>query len=558
MLQSLLPGSAEAALATAAGWLLTYLAASTLVLAAAWLLDGRTPLTRSPAARADLWTAAVLAPVLAVLLQALTGVGPRLEVAVSEAEKVVAEFGPPPAAAAGGRANPASPSRVEPASRGPVGIRAAAGRGSPGGPGATLHRPHRAERADPAAWGRSLGHDWPFLLALLWIGAGGLLVLLQLLGWVRFAWRLRGRTAVEAGTLRADLGELVRAARHPRPVRLSRSPAVVSPVALPGGEICLPAQAARALDREQARAVLAHELVHVRRGDSARLLLLRLLERALFLQPLNRLARRRVEAVSEDLSDAWVHGRGMGPTLAGALVTVARWIRTERDRTDLAGLTSTSAMERRVRRLLEPEGGSDPGIPTTRWSAPALALVGALLVVVPGVDVGTIAHPPVAHSSAERGARMHAGADVAPGSPRLPAGRAVATDPEGVSRLAGVLADRSTHLRVRLRQLLARDGGTLAVRLQGADGRVSVALRPGGTRVRLVGPDGRTALLEPRDAPDDGAWVAALRVPEASAGRWELHLPRSVRRLSLEVDGRRPPSGGPSAGGEIPRMVELR
>lgn len=503
MLQSLLPGVTESVLVTAASWLLTYLAWSTVVLGAAWILDGRTPWTRDPATRTQVWTAALLAPVLAVLLQAATGLGPRVEVRATEAEKVVAEFG-----------------AVSGASRASGGQAAAV----PAEP--VLRDPHRADRADPWMWIRTMGHDWPFLLALTWAAGAGVLVLLLLTRSGGLAWRLRRRTTIECGPRRSDLDDLLERAGRERPVALSRSDAVAGPVALPGGEICLPAGSGPELDREEERAVLAHELAHVRRGDTVRLLLLRLLERILFVQPLNRLAVRRAEAACEDASDAWVRRRGMGRALAGSLVSVARWMRTRRRRPDLAGLARTPAIERRVRRLLDPAGRSGADARSGRWAVPAvgLGLLGLLLVAVPTVEVGTPAH--------------------------------ASTVAEGPAAAAPGWVEKQLVRRPAVPD--AGTGGSLVLRLDGADGPVSVALRPGGDQVRLVGPGGRTATLDP--PPDDEAtgWRASLSVRGARPGRWELHLPASVRRLDLAVDGRRPRKAGPLAGGELPSLVRLR
>lgn len=502
MLQTLLPGVAESVLVTAASWLLTYLAWSTVVLGSAWILDGRTPWTRDSAARTQLWTAALLAAVLAVLLQAATGLGPRVELRATEAEKVVAEFGAVPGAA-----------------RAP-GERAAAAPAEP-----VLRDPHRADRADPWMWVRAIGHDWPFLLALAWAVGAGVLALLLLTRCGGLAWRLRRRTTIESGPRRSDLDDLLERTGRERPVALSRSDAVAGPVALPGGEICLPAGSGPDLDREEERAVLAHELAHVRRGDTVRLLLLRLLERLLFVQPLNRLAVRRVEAACEDASDAWVRRQGMGRALAGTLVTVARWMRTRRRRPDLAGLARTPAIERRVRRLLDPAGRSGAHGTTVRWAVPAmgLGLLALLLVAVPTVEVDTPAHA----SALAEDPREAAPGWVEQELVRGPGGPGTGT------------------------------GGNLVVRLDGADAPVSVALRPGGDQVRLVGPGGRTATLDPPSDDEATRWRASLSVSGARPGRWELHLPASVQRLDLAVDGRRLREAGPLAGGELPGLVRL-
>ncbi len=502
MLQSLLPGPVETVLAVAVGWALTYLVHSTLALGVAWLADNRTPWTRAPRARSILWVGAVAASLLSASLQVATGLGPRVELTASQAEKAVVELrGSAPAdaaLAASNRAGPLSP---------------------------VVHRPHTADRLDPAAWYRSLSHDWPFLLVTLW-GLGAAVLLVRGAAGAR---RLRsalaarepvgsgpGRRALEAAASEADLAD---------GVRLSRCPDLDGPVALPGREICVPARLLRELEEDQLRAVLAHETAHLARGDTTVLLVLEAARRALFFQPLLRLARRRFEEAAEAASDEWVRRLGLGVPLADGLLAVSRWMRDERRPFRPAGLARTSTLERRVRRLLS----SDPTGPAawSRGRAPLLATVGvlgaALLVAAPSARV-----PLSAHDTTTAG--------VAPDRP-LGAEVLVTGPAEGPARIVDFLGAPADS-EARLGELLDGEEASLLVELGAVGGASSIVLRPGGDRIRLVAPDGRTRRFAVPPRPDDGGSIVAVRVRRPVEGRWELHLPPRIRHIGLRVGGR--------------------
>jgi hypothetical protein len=73
--------------------------------------------------------------------------------------------------------------------------------------------------------------------------------------------------------------------------------------------------------------MLAHEVAHIVRRDPAWLIAARVIEAVLFVQPLNRLARQRMQEVAEFLCDDWAVQRTSQPImLAKCLAAVAEWV----------------------------------------------------------------------------------------------------------------------------------------------------------------------------------------------------------------------------------------
>ena len=107
------------------------------------------------------------------------------------------------------------------------------------------------------------------------------------------------------------------------------------------------------------RAVLAHELGHLVRRDPSWLALAVVVENLFFLQPLNRLARGRIQESAEYLCDDWaVEQTGGSLTLARCLAEVASWIQASRRAVPVSGMAENrSHLVERVRRLLD---GAEP------------------------------------------------------------------------------------------------------------------------------------------------------------------------------------------------------
>jgi beta-lactamase regulating signal transducer with metallopeptidase domain len=111
------------------------------------------------------------------------------------------------------------------------------------------------------------------------------------------------RRPVRDAELLALLDELRAATGFTRPVRLSTSTTCPSPLALGTGEICVPAWFAADLGPLERRSVLAHELAHLARRDPLWQTAALALARALFFQPLNAFARRRLAEIAEYACD---------------------------------------------------------------------------------------------------------------------------------------------------------------------------------------------------------------------------------------------------------------
>lgn len=221
----------------------------------------------------------------------------------------------------------------------------------------------------------AVGETWASAALWLWLACA-----LPLLGargaeLLRLHLLLRRRVPVERGAL-AERLRRVAGEMGVREVRLSRLAGLPTPIALARGEICVPPQALAELGAAEQEAMLAHELAHLRRRDPAWLLAAHLLEAALWFQPLNRLARRRlVEAAEEAADRGAVERMGGGLALARCLVVVAAWS-TLPARPPLTALAAhVTHFQRRVERLLE---DAAPAAEPARGALSAAAL-GALL-----------------------------------------------------------------------------------------------------------------------------------------------------------------------------------
>jgi hypothetical protein len=230
------------------------------------------------------------------------------------------------------------------------------------------------------------------------------------------------------------LAELARAAGMRGRVRLSTSPWLTVPIALGivRREICLPERALSELGPGQQRALLAHELAHVRRRDPAWFLALAVIERAFFFQPLNRVARRRLSDVAEILcDDDAVRWTGERLSLASCLTEIAHWLVGGARPLPAPGMAGPdSRLGARVRRLLDDR--SSPAREGARpW--PLAAAGGALALVAfagPGLSLERaprLALPPSPAGPAERRAPAQPRAGEPASLPRAP--RAEAAPP---------------------------------------------------------------------------------------------------------------------------------
>jgi len=150
--------------------------------------------------------------------------------------------------------------------------------------------------------------------------------------------------------------------------------------------VVVPARAAGELDPDERRAMLAHELAHARRRDPLWISAARVVEGLFFFQPLNRLARLRLQDEAEFLADRWALGRGVEPlSLASCLTEVAGWVVSNRRALPVPSMAARGArLTRRVERLLEERRAPLP-LRTAPWSIAFLALaLASASAAVPG------------------------------------------------------------------------------------------------------------------------------------------------------------------------------
>ncbi|MGB6363490.1 MAG: M56 family metallopeptidase, partial [Thermoanaerobaculia bacterium] len=282
---------------------------------------------------------------------------------------------------------------------------------------------------------------WTVAISGSWLGVGIVLCLLLGFSYLRLAYRLRGRTEISSGRLPRVLARLL--GEISRPIRMTTTHRLRIPIAkgVIRREICLPRRALNDLTPEQQETLLAHETAHLLHRDPFWLAIARFVESLFFFQPLNRLARRRMQEISEFRCDDWtVERTGRPLTLARCLTEVAGWNVGAAAPLPAPGMAQdTSGLGSRVRRLLDRDY-PQPREEQPRWLRPVLAAV--LLVVVvsaPGISLagGEEEPPPEPPPAPERPV---AEADEPPAPPSAPATVApvVAATPTPVAILAPV------------------------------------------------------------------------------------------------------------------------
>ncbi len=340
----------------AAGWLLTYLVHSTVVLLAVWAIAAHARLT--VAVRDILWKTALVGGIVTATVQTAATrepLGGQLRLAPRTAG--------------------AAPPAMRVAVRDDV-------------PGATprvfVMRPR--------------GTRWTSAVVVLWLATAGAGLLWLTIGQARTLGALGDRTPLDGTPVAARLRRLLVRAGVEREVELTASSAIASPVALLGGEVCVPRRALLELAPVEQDSMLAHEVAHLVRGDPQWLVVARAIEMVLFFQPLNRLARHRMQEVAEYLCDDWAVARTSQPvTLAKCLAAVAEWVGRSPD-VETPRLHPVSAMVessgsplvRRVGRILNGGGEQQPGKGRVAIAASAFALA-LLAAVVPRVSIANAA-----------------------------------------------------------------------------------------------------------------------------------------------------------------------
>ncbi|HEU5219873.1 MAG TPA: M56 family metallopeptidase [Gemmatimonadales bacterium] len=350
------------------GWLLTYLLHSTLLLTGAWLLA---PRFRSHRVRETLWKTALFGGFVTATGQSLLQVSPLAGRMTVPTRAIAVRQQPIPGVETTTRTTAKTDADVaDDADR------------------SASQDVSASSAAFSGLSTSSLLLSQEQMLVLLWAIGAALLLGVYLIRRVRFARRIATRRNVTGDPVSVMLAELCHSAGIARRIRLSASTALPSPVALGSSEIAVPEAALSDLDPGQQRSMLAHELAHLDRRDPSWLTAACIAEQLAFIQPLNRLARRKIQESAEYLCDEWaVRRTGSGVLLAKCLAKVAEWLETSPASLPVSGMAeSKSHLVSRVRRLLD--GAPFPTAPGRRTLVLAsFAVLAVTVLALPGVSL---------------------------------------------------------------------------------------------------------------------------------------------------------------------------
>src|SRR3954468_16211691 len=353
--------------AAALAWLLTYLIHSTALLTLAWGLTRAR--SWSPASADLLWKTALIGGVLTATAQLRLELQPAGSVSLAHASPALASHPPSRVSLGSETAQANAPTNRQEDASTPTSPMQAAAPGETYSP-STVAPPLSLQTVAAAIWA----------LAALVFALSYAARRLILVG------RIGDRRAVSDGRLLGELEQLTREAKLGRRPRLTVTPRISSPIALGIAEICLPESALTELDPEEQRVMLAHELAHLARRDPLWLALASLMERGLWSQPLNRVARRRIATSAEYLCDEWaVRRTGSGVALARCLAQVAEWIQTSPLGVPVAGMAEErSLLVSRVEKLLA--GAKQDSRSRGLLAVASFAVVLATILLAPGVS----------------------------------------------------------------------------------------------------------------------------------------------------------------------------
>ncbi|MCE9575743.1 MAG: AgmX/PglI C-terminal domain-containing protein [Deltaproteobacteria bacterium] len=222
--------------------------------------------------------------------------------------------------------------------------------------------------------------SWPAWLAIAW--ATGALVVVSRLARGHLAARRLLRTATPdvPGSWTASLREAAASLAHAPSIELRRSETIGSPMTIGvwRPRVLLPA-AAEGWAPARLRAVLVHELAHVRRRDTLVQLLAQLACALYWWNPLTWLAAARLRLEREHACDDLVLAAGVRPSsYAADLLDVARAVAGDAPaHVGAIGIVDRASTEARLRRILDATAPRRPLRARFRIATCAMALGGA-------------------------------------------------------------------------------------------------------------------------------------------------------------------------------------
>lgn len=228
------------------------------------------------------------------------------------------------------------------------------------------------------------GFVWLRGVVMIWLAGVMLLLIRLLLTWRRLG-NLGDVSELTVGKERELLDRLLAATRIRRPVRLFRSRSGINPMAWGfwHWRIAVPCALLEQLDRRELRALLAHELGHLARGDTRWLWAWSVLGAAGFFQPLNRIAHKQIRRAAELLSDSWAaNATGDRLSLARALTKTAELHCRLAMPLASPAVGLPSALAERVDRLIETDPRTAVDSSKGHWLTVVLASLAITAAVV--------------------------------------------------------------------------------------------------------------------------------------------------------------------------------
>jgi beta-lactamase regulating signal transducer with metallopeptidase domain len=376
-------------------WVLTYAVHSTVLIGCVWLLCSAVP-RLSLSTRESLWKIALLGGIVTASLQMGLGVP-----SAWGDLRLPAAMDTEPATVRVATARPAQAPAVPVVEREIVRHRS-------GDMTITTVRERRASTraavspapvdaivaSDPAQDGPAPAPTpWPWVLLAL-VALGSLFASIRLAAAsARLRKQLLGRRdVIEDPVLETFLSMCQKLGLKKR-VKLTASARLQSPVALVRREIVLPERAVDSLSPQQQEGMLAHELAHVLRRDPVWLWVAAVIEAVFFFQPLNHLARRRIQQVAELQCDDWAARQtGSGVHLAKCLAEVAAWVDggSPLSPTVASMAEPRSPIVRRITRLLDDKGRKQPPAGPAAGVVLGIALLGFITWLAPGIGRASV------------------------------------------------------------------------------------------------------------------------------------------------------------------------
>jgi beta-lactamase regulating signal transducer with metallopeptidase domain len=387
---------------------LAYLLHSTLLLGGTWLFL-RGARVRSWALRERIWKLAVILPLITAAIPlpaswsrstARPGFEP-LALRLPRTELDVARVEEPqkrPINAVDFSAEPAESLEMDKAARAEEPIVASAGKGQfPVASSAPLPKEASRLEAEPTGVQRSAAVAKVICYTVLAFFILGTLHVVRR-SFV-FARSLRNCRPIRDKSICNVLDELLRQANVRRRVRLLESAADRPPAAfgLFRWTIVVPQALIPTLQPDELRALLAHEVAHLARGDALWLWIGRILCSCCAFQPLNFFARRQLRVAAEFLCDEWaVRNSASRFALARCLTRVAEWTAHFAPQPiELAAVGPRSNLSERVERLvLERSRGDSWDSNRCRWLVWAAAIAVTFCLEYSAPRTILLAEPP--------------------------------------------------------------------------------------------------------------------------------------------------------------------